>query len=231
MPTKGHQGMTVALTNKPRTDDPDTDPAELRETSVSDRPSRAEAEAAVRVLLRWAGEDPAREGLVDTPKRVVDSYGEFFGGYTVDPVALLARTFEETDGYDEMVALRGVRVESYCEHHLVPILGVAHLAYLPRKRVVGISKLARVVEVYAKRMQIQERLTAQIADTIEHVLDPRGIAVFIEAQHQCMTTRGVHQTGVSMVTKSLRGAFESDVELRREFMQMTMGADIRGVRF
>lgn len=231
MPTKGHQGMTVALTNKPRTDDPNTDPAELRETPVSDRPSRAEAEAAVRVLLRWAGEDPAREGLVDTPKRVVDSYGEFFGGYTVDPAALLARTFEETDGYDEMVALRGVRVESYCEHHLVPILGVAHLAYLPRKRVVGISKLARVVEVYAKRMQIQERLTAQIADTIEHVLDPRGIAVFIEAQHQCMTTRGVHQMGVSMVTKSLRGAFESDVELRREFMQMTVGADIRGARF
>jgi GTP cyclohydrolase I len=223
--------MNVALTNKPCTDDPNIYPAERADTLVSDRPSRAEAEAAVRVLLRWAGEDPMREGLVDTPKRVIDSYGEFFGGYAVDPMALLTRTFEETDGYEEMVALRGVRVESYCEHHLVPILGVAHVAYLPRKRVVGISKLARVVEVYAKRMQIQERLTVQIADTIEQALDPRGVAVFLEAQHQCMTTRGAHQTGVSMVTKCLRGAFESDVELRREFMQMTMGTNTRNTHF
>ena len=185
-----------------------------------DRPSRAEAEAAVRTLLRWAGDDPDREGLVDTPKRVVRSYEEFFAGYRVDPVALLERTFAETDGYDEIVLLRGIRVESYCEHHMVPILGVAHVAYLPASRVVGISKLARVVEAYAKRLQIQEKLTAQIANTIEAVLQPRGVAVVIESEHQCMTTRGVHQHGARMVTSRMLGAFRDDANTRRELMAL-----------
>ena len=184
------------------------------------RPSREEAEAAVRVLLRWAGEDPTREGLVDTPSRVARSYEEFFEGYDVDPVALLERTFEETDGYDEMVLLRDIRLESHCEHHLVPIIGRAHVAYLPHRRVVGISKLARVVEAYAKRLQIQEKLTAQIANTIQEVLEPRGVAVVIEAAHQCMTTRGIHKPGVTMVTSRMLGAFRDDASTRREFLAM-----------
>jgi GTP cyclohydrolase IA len=185
-----------------------------------DRPSRAEAEAAVRVLLRWAGEDPAREGLLDTPKRVVRSYEEFFAGYGIDPVALLERTFAETDGYDEIILLRGIRLESYCEHHMVPIIGIAHVAYLPAHRVVGISKLARVVHAYAKRLQIQEKLTAQIANTIEAVLQPRGVGVVIESEHQCMTTRGVHQHGASMVTSRMLGAFRDDPNSRRELMAL-----------
>src|SRR3954447_10686047 len=156
-------------------------------------PTREEAEAAVRTLLRWAGDDPAREGLVDTPARVARAYEEFFAGYDIDPVALLERTFEETDGYDEIVLLRDIRLESHCEHHMVPIIGRAHVAYLPHRRVVGISKLARVVEAYAKRLQIQEKLTAQIANTLQQVLEPRGVAVVIEAAHQCMTTRGIHK--------------------------------------
>ena len=184
------------------------------------RPSRAEAESAVRTLLRWAGDDPSREGLLDTPARVVRSYEEFFAGYAVDPVAVLERTFAETEGYDEIVLLKDIRLESYCEHHMVPIIGRAHVAYLPSHRVVGISKLARVVQAYAKRLQIQEKLTAQIANTIEAVLQPRGVGVVIESEHQCMTTRGVHQHGASMVTSRMLGVFRDDANTRRELMAL-----------
>jgi len=184
------------------------------------RPTREEAEAAVRTLLRWACDDPVREGLLDTPGRVTRAYEEFFSGYHVDPVALLERTFEETDGYDEIVLLRDIRLESCCEHHMAPILGRAHVAYLPDKRVVGISKLARVVEAYAKRLQIQEKLTAQIANTIAEVLQPRGTAVIIEAVHHCMTTRGVHKPGTTMVTSRMLGAFRDDPSTRRELLSM-----------
>ena len=184
------------------------------------RPSREEAEAAVRTLLRWAGDDPAREGLHDTPGRVTRAYAEFFSGYATDPVALLARTFEETDGYDEIVLLRDIRLESCCEHHMAPIIGRVHVAYLPHKRVVGISKLARVVDAYAKRLQIQEKLTAQIANTINDVLQPRGTAVIVEASHQCMTTRGVHKPGTVLVTSRMLGAFRDDPATRRELLAM-----------
>lgn len=184
------------------------------------RPSREEAEAAVRTLIRWAGDDPDREGLLDTPSRVARAYEEFFRGYTIDPVEILKRTFEETEGYDEMVLLRDIRVESYCEHHMVPIIGTAHVAYLPNRRVVGISKLARVVEAFGKRLQIQEKLTAQIANTINDVLEPKGVAVVVEAQHQCMSTRGVHMTGVDMVTSRMLGAFRDSENTRREFLSM-----------
>jgi len=184
------------------------------------KPTRAEAEEAVRTLIRWAGDNPAREGLAGTPDRVVRSYEEFFEGYGIEPAEILSRTFEETDGYDEMVILRDIRLESYCEHHMVPIIGKAHVAYLPRHRVVGISKLARLVDAYAKRLQIQEKMTAQIANTIEEVLQPQGVAVVIEAQHQCMTTRGVHKTGVTMVTSRMLGAFRTDPSTRREFLSM-----------
>ena len=189
-------------------------------TPPADRPSRAEAEAAVRTLLRWACDDPTREGLLDTPSRVVRSYEEFFAGYAIDPVALLERTFAEVEGYDEIVLLKNIRLESYCEHHMVPIIGHCHVAYLPDRRVVGISKLARVVEAYAKRLQIQEKLTAQIANTIDRVLQPRGVAVIIESAHQCMTTRGVHQTGVTMVTSRMLGAFRENSETRRELLSL-----------
>jgi GTP cyclohydrolase I len=184
------------------------------------RPSREEAEAAIRVLLRWAGDDPAREGLLDTPARVVRAYEEWFSGYRVDPVSLLERTFEETDGYDEIVLLRDIRLESTCEHHMAPIIGRVHVAYLPHRRVVGISKLARVVEAYARRLQIQEKLTAQIANTIQDVLEPRGAAVVVEAAHQCMTTRGVHKPGVTMVTSRMLGAFRDNAATRRELLAM-----------
>ncbi len=196
---------------------------------VRDRPSRAEAELAVRTLIRWAGDDPDREGLVGTPDRVVRSYEEFFAGYDEDPVAMLERTFEETDGYDEMVVLRDIRLESHCEHHMVPIIGKAHVAYLPGKRVVGISKLARVLEVYAKRLQIQEKLTAQVANTIQTVLQPRGVAVVIEAAHQCMTTRGIRKPGVTMVTSRMLGAFRDDPRTRQEFMAMIGSGGNRSV--
>ena len=186
--------------------------------SDTQRPSRAEAEAAVRTLLRWAGDDPEREGLLGTPRRVVDAYGEFFGGYGVDPEEILRRTFEEVDGYDEMVVLRDVRFESHCEHHMAPIIGRAHVGYLPDHRVVGISKLARVVDLYAKRLQIQEKMTAQIANAIASVLEPKGVAVVIEAAHQCMTTRGVHKPGVTMVTSRMLGAFRESALTRREFL-------------
>jgi GTP cyclohydrolase IA len=184
------------------------------------RPTREDAEEAVRVLLRWAGDNPSREGLADTPARVVRAFEEFFAGYAVDPVALLQRTFEETDGYDEIVLLRDIRVESHCEHHMLPIVGRAHVAYLPRRRVVGISKLARVTEAYARRLQIQEKLTAQIANTINEVLQPRGVAVVIEAEHQCMSTRGVHKPGAGMVTSRMLGAFRDDPATRRELFAM-----------
>ena len=186
----------------------------------SARPSRAEAEDAVRTLLRWACDDPNREGLRETPARVVRSYEEFFAGYAVDPVALLERTFEEVEGYDEIVLLRDIRLESMCEHHMVPIVGRVHVAYLPDRRVVGISKLARVVDAYGKRLQIQEKLTAQIAATIDQVLKPLGVAVIIEAGHQCMTTRGVHKPGVSMVTSKMLGAFRTNPDTRRELLAM-----------
>ena len=192
-------------------------------SAENNRPSRDEAEAAVRTLIRWAGDDPEREGLVGTPDRVVRSYEEFFAGYEQDPVDILQRTFEETDGYDEIVLLRDIRLESHCEHHIVPILGKAHVAYLPDKRVVGISKLARIVEVYSKRLQIQEKLTAQIANTINEVLQPKGVAVVIEAAHQCMTTRGVHNPGVTMVTSRMLGAFRDDPATRREILGLIQG--------
>lgn len=187
------------------------------------RPSRSEAEAAVRTLIEWAGDDPDREGLRGTPDRVVRSYEEFFAGYGRDPVALLAKTFEETGDYDEMIVLRDIRLESYCEHHIVPILGKVHIGYLPSGRVVGISKLARLVDVFAKRMQIQEALTAQIADTLHEVLKPRGVSVVIEAAHQCMTTRGIRKPGVSMVSSRMLGAFRDDASTRREFLSMIGG--------
>ena len=187
------------------------------------KPSRDEAEAAVRTLLRWAGDDPAREGLIGTPDRVVRAYEEFFAGYNEDPASILARTFEETDGYDEMVVLRDIRFESHCEHHLVPIIGKAHIGYLPNKRVVGISKLARVLEAYAKRLQIQEKMTSQIANTIQDVLQPKGVAIVIEAAHQCMTTRGVHKPGVAMITSKMLGVFRTDEKTRREFLAMIHG--------
>ncbi len=195
-------------------------PRPSKASAGSARPSREAAEAAVRTLLLWGGEDPDREGLRDTPARVVRSYEEFFRGYGEDPVALLARTFEEIEGYDEMVVLRDIRVESHCEHHMVPIVGHAHVAYLPGSRVVGISKLARVVDAYAHRFQIQEKLTAQIANTINDVLRPRGVAVVIEANHQCMSTRGVHKPGASMVTSRMLGAFRDDPSTRREFLSL-----------
>ena len=201
---------------------------ELSDAMSPIRPSREEAEQAVRVLLRWAGDDPQREGLLGTPKRVVRSYEEFFSGYDEDPAALLRRTFEETDGYDEMVLLRDITFESHCEHHMVPIIGKAHVAYLPDNRVVGISKLARVVEAYAKRLQIQEKMTAQIANAIEAELQPRGVAVVIEAAHQCMTTRGVHKPGVSMVTSRMLGAFREDAMTRRELLAMIGNPANRG---
>ncbi|WP_223880641.1 GTP cyclohydrolase I FolE [Roseococcus microcysteis] len=198
-------------------------PADEKASAIT-RPSRAEAEAAVRTLLLWAGDDPDREGLVDTPARVARAYEEFFAGYESDPVEMLARSFEETDGYDEMVVLRDIRLESHCEHHMVPIIGKAHIAYLPSGRVVGISKLARVIETYAKRLQIQEKLTAQIANTIESVLKPKGVAVVIEAAHQCMTTRGIHKPGVTMVTSRMLGEFRSNDATRREFLAMIGGS-------
>ncbi len=202
----------------------DSNLAAAKSTSSSaaaqERPSRTEAEAAVRTLIRWAGDDPTREGLIDTPNRVVRAWQDFFAGYEQDPIDVLSRTFEEVDGYDEIVLMRDIRVESHCEHHIVPIIGKAHVAYLPSHRVVGISKLARVVEIYSKRMQVQETMTAQIANSIEKVLEPRGVAVYVEAQHQCMTTRGVHMPGVDTVTTSMRGAFRTDSELRREFFAL-----------
>jgi GTP cyclohydrolase I len=185
---------------------------------ASDKPTRSQAEEAVRTLLRWAGDEPGREGLLGTPARVVRAYEEWFSGYEQDPKSYLSRTFEEVAGYDEIVALRDIPFESHCEHHLAPIIGKAHIAYLPRRRVVGISKLARLVDVYAKRLQIQEKMTAEIANCLDKVLKPHGVAVVIEATHQCMTTRGVHKSGVSMLTSRMIGVFRRQPETRAEFL-------------
>ena len=195
--------------------------------AVAAKVSREQAEEAVRTLLRWAGDDPAREGLLDTPKRVVNAYRDWFSGYAVDPREYMKRTFEEVEGYDELVVLRDIAFESYCEHHMAPIIGRAHVGYLPSDKVVGISKLARVVDGYARRFQVQEKLTAQIAACIDEVLKPRGVGVVIDSEHQCMTTRGVHKRGVSMVTSRMVGIFRSDARTRAEFLQFI---DIRGAR-
>ena len=181
--------------------------------------TQAEAEAAVRTLLQWAGEDPAREGLVDTPRRVAKAYRDWFSGYAIEPAEYLRRTFKEVEGYDELVVLRDIGFESHCEHHMAPIIGKAHVGYLPNGRVVGISKLARVVEAYARRFQVQEKMTQQIAQVICEVLNPRGVAVVVEASHECMTTRGIHKRGVSMVTSSMLGSFRDDARTRAEFLQ------------
>ena len=186
-------------------------------TTVS-RPTRKEAEDAVRTLIRWAGDDPDREGLLGTPDRVARAYEEFFSGYWQDPEAILRTTFEETEGYDEMVVLRDIDYESHCEHHMVPIIGRAHVAYLPNNRVVGISKLARIVEAYAKRLQIQEKMTSQIANTINDVLTPKGVAVVVEGNHECISTRGIHRPNVMMVTSTMLGAFRDNASTRREFL-------------
>lgn len=183
------------------------------------KPSREQAEAAVRTLLSWAGEDPTREGLLDTPKRVVSAYGDWFSGYSDDPREYLARTFEEVAGYDEMIVLRDIEFESHCEHHMAPIIGKAHVGYLPSGKVVGISKLARVVETYARRFQVQEKMTAQIAQSIQDVLQPLGVGVVIEGAHECMTTRGVHKRGVSMITSKMLGMFRDDARTRAEFLR------------
>ncbi len=185
---------------------------------AGDRPSLEDAREAVRTLIRWAGDDPAREGLRETPDRVVRAYGEWFSGYFEDPEDILAKTFEETEGYDEMVVLRNVRFNSHCEHHMAPIIGRAHVGYLPRRRVVGISKLARLVEVYARRLQIQEKMTAQIAQAVMHVLQPEGVGVVIEATHECMSTRGVDKPGATLITSQMSGPFREDPSTRREFL-------------
>ncbi len=189
--------------------------------------SRQQAEEAVRTLLTWAGDDPTREGLLDTPKRVVDAYGDWFSGYAIDPAEYLRRTFEEVGGYDEMIVLRDITFESHCEHHMAPIIGRVHVGYLPTNKVVGISKLARVVDGYARRFQVQEKLTAQIAACIHDVLKPRGVGVVVDGVHQCMTTRGVHKRAVSMVTSRMMGTFREDARTRAEFLQFI---DIRGAR-
>ncbi len=186
--------------------------------AAAQRPTKLEAEAAVRTLIQYAGDDPDREGLLGTPDRVVRSYDEFFSGYFENPAEILHRTFEEVEGYDEVVLLKGIDFNSHCEHHMVPIIGKAHVAYLPNKRVVGISKLARIVDVFARRLQIQEKMTSQIANTINDVLEPRGVAVVIEAVHECMTTRGVHKTDVTMTTSTMLGQFRDDPSTRAEFM-------------
>jgi GTP cyclohydrolase IA len=186
--------------------------------SDENKPSRQEAEDAVRILLRWAGEDPKREGLLDTPKRVVKAYSDWFSGYAIEPEEYLKRTFKEVEGYDEMIILRDIEYESHCEHHMAPIMGKAHVGYLPNGKVVGISKLARVVEAYARRFQVQEKMTAQIARCIQDVLHPRGVGVVIEGAHECMTTRGIHKRGVSMITSKMLGSFRDDARTRAEFL-------------
>ena len=192
----------------------------VKRVAPADRPSRAQAEEAVRTLIRWAGEDPAREGLLGTPGRVVRSYEEFFAGYDIDPHELLQRTFSEVEGYDEIVVLKDIRLESYCEHHMVPIIGRAHVAYLPKSRVVGISKLARVVNAYSKRLQIQEKMTAQIANAIDTVLQPQGVGVVLKAEHFCMTARGIMKPGTDLVTSRMLGVFRDSAVTRQEFMSI-----------
>lgn len=194
--------------------------AEIAYMEPYPKPDREEAMRAVKTLIAWAGDDPRREGLIDTPKRVINAYQQFFAGYDADPDEILARTFEEVEGYDEMVIIKNVRLESHCEHHMVPIIGKAHIAYIPDKRVVGISKLARVLDVYAKRLQTQETMTAQVADTIQRVLKPKGVAVVVDAAHQCMTTRGVRKTEANTLTSRMLGLFREDPRTRAEFMTL-----------
>ena len=193
---------------------------QIKENQILRKPTRAEAEEAVKTLISWAGDNPHREGLMETPKRVVKSYEEFFAGYILNPDEILNKTFEETEGYDEMVMVKDIRLESHCEHHMVPILGRAHVAYIPNNRIVGISKLARLVDVYAKRLQTQETMTSQIADTIERVLKPKGVAIVIDAAHQCMSSRGVHKTETSTVTSRMLGLFRTNSSTRSEFMNL-----------
>ena len=206
--------------NKPETNKELTPKQPPRSDSYSGVVTREHAEAAVRTLIEWIGENPDREGLVGTPGRVARAYRELFSGYVENPKEILRRTFEEVDGYDEMVVLREIRFESHCEHHILPIIGRVHVAYLPSRRVIGISKLARIVDIYARRLQIQEKLTVQIADTIDEVLRPKGVAVVVEASHECMTTRGVRKSGVNMVTSRMTGDFRSDASTRREFLNI-----------
>ena len=189
-------------------------------TPLNPKPTREEAEAAVKTLISWAGDNPDREGLIETPKRVVKSYEEFYSGYDQDPEEILSKVFEEVEGYDEIIIVKDIRLESHCEHHIVPILGKAHVAYIPDQRVVGISKLARVVDLFAKRLQTQETMTAQIADTIDRVLKPKGVAIVIDAAHQCMSSRGVHKTETSTVTSRMLGAFRENPKSRMEFMNL-----------
>ena len=196
-----------------------------RGAAVPKRPDRAEVEHAFRTIIRWTGDDPTRDGLIETPSRVARAFEEFFIGYSQNPMAVLQKTFEEIEGYDEMITLRGVRFESHCEHHMAPIVGQAWVGYIPNGRVVGISKLARVVEIYAKRLQIQEKMTAQIANTINEVLKPQGVAVLIKAQHHCMTTRGIHKPGTDLVTSRMLGCFRDNLATRQEFLSMTTERD------
>jgi GTP cyclohydrolase I len=201
-------------------------PASRRSTPLATplaKPSRDDVHEAIRTMIRWAGDDPRREGLLETPDRVARAWEELFQGYNEDPVEFLKGGFEEIEGYDEMVILRDIRMESHCEHHMMPFVGRVHVAYLPTKRVVGISKLARLVDVYAKRLQIQEKLTAQIANSLNDVLKPRGVGVIVQAVHHCMTTRGVHKSGVEMVTSQMLGAFRDDARTRREFLAIVSG--------
>ena len=189
-------------------------------TEVFAKPSREEAKEAVKTLIKWAGDNPDREGLLDTPKRVVKAYEDFFKGYSEDPVQILSKTFDEVEGYDEMVIVRDIKIESHCEHHMVPFIGTAHIGYIPNQRVVGISKLARIADVFSKRLQTQETMTAQIADTIDRVLQPRGVAVVIDAEHQCMSSRGVHKHGSSTITSRMLGVFRDNQKSRMEFMTL-----------
>ena len=194
-------------------------------TPIRNKPSRKQAEEAVKILIKWAGDNPEREGLLETPKRVVNSYKEFFSGYDSKPEQILSKTFDEVEGYDEMVIVRNITIESHCEHHMVPFIGIAHIGYIPDKRIVGISKLARIADVFAKRLQTQEIMTAQIADTINEVLNPKGVAVVIDAQHQCMTTRGTHKTESSTITSRMLGLFRTNSNTRSEFMNLINSAN------
>ncbi len=194
-------------------------------TPIRNKPSRKQAEEAVKTLIKWAGDNPEREGLLETPKRVVNSYKEFFSGYDSKPEQILSKTFDEVEGYDEMVIVRNITIESHCEHHMVPFIGIAHIGYIPNKRIVGISKLARIADVFAKRLQTQEIMTAQIADTINEVLKPKGVAVVIDAQHQCMTTRGTHKTESSTITSRMVGLFRTNSNTRSEFMNLINSAN------
>ena len=194
-------------------------------TKIRSKPSRREAEIAVKTLIKWAGDNPNREGLKETPKRVVNAYEEFFHGYHIKPEEVLSKTFDEVKGYDEMIIVRDIAIESHCEHHMVPFIGIAHIGYIPDKRVVGISKLARIADVFAKRLQTQETMTAQIADTINEVLKPRGVAVVIDAQHQCMTTRGIHKSESSTITSRMLGLFRTNSNTRNEFMNLINSAN------